>query len=215
MKRLVASMAALAALAVVVPNASRAAEAPSAVYLHCGADKVGSQTAAVYGWNATKPTASVTTGAGCAQVDSDKLDGDGIRLEGTHTGLLDTMTIRMWVIDAGPVRAGAYAEWYVDTAVTIDDGLISGGAEVHVVPVASSTGASRLLAITVTGIGLTNPETDAGSHTIAIDLETASYLDGDQIAWVLDTSEVDSGVVFNPATLAPAKLDLAPAPEEE
>jgi hypothetical protein len=218
MNKLVAGMATMVGLAALVPTPGGAAEPiPTAsVYAHCGATKVGQGSLATYTWNATKPTASVTTGAGCGQLDSDKTAGDGIQLTGTYTGLLDKLTVRFWVIDAGPVRAGAYGEWFIDTAIDVDGGAAGGSGEVHVTPVESSTGASRLVEISVTGIGLTDPKNADHTklHNIAINLESASYLDGDQIAWVLDTSEVDSGVVFSPASLAPAVLDVTYISEE-
>lgn len=218
MKRLVVAAAALVGLAALAPTPGQAALPSSSVYLHCGtAPKVGTQTTATYGWNSTKPTASVTSGAGCGQVDSDKLAGDGISLTGTYTGLLDRLTIRMWVIDAGPVRAGVYSDLYINTSVDIDSGTVGGSGEMHVVPVASATGASRLVEISVTGIGFTDVENAAhtGTHTITINLESAPYLDGDQVGWVLDTSEVDSGLVFSPAAIANAVLDVTSTPVEE
>lgn len=218
MKRLVAATAALVGLVALVPTPGQAALPSSSVYLHCGtAPKVGTQTTATYGWNSIKPTASVTSGAGCGQLDTKMLTGDGISLTGTYTGLLDRLTVRMWVIDAGPVRAGVFPDIWVDTSVDIDSGTVGGSGEMHVVPVASSTGASRLLEISVTGIGFTDPENadHTGLHTITINLESTPILDGDDVAWVLDTSEVDSGLVFSPADIANAVLDVSSVPVEE
>ena len=199
--RLLVAVAALAAAAVpasatdYVPVLN-----PQTVYVHCGADKVSANKTASYNWNTTAPTTSFTANGGCGHIDSDKLEGDGVRWSGTHTGNLDELTARAWVIDAGPVRAGAYAEIYADVTLTVDGVPLMGAYEIHLTPQPSSTGVARLLTFSIDGIGLLD-ETEAGQHTITLDLNTSTYADGDQVGWVLDASEVDSGIKFSPPTL--------------
>ena len=121
------------------------------------------------------------------------------RSPGRARGTSSELTVRVWVIDAGPVRAGAYTEIYANVDLTIDDNLLV-SQEVHITPVPSSTGLSRLLSFSVDNIGLLG-ELDAGQHTVSLRINSASYADGDQVAWVMDATEVDSGIDFSPATL--------------
>lgn len=198
----------LAAIALAVP--AGATEAATAVltqqrtYVHCGADKASVNKASTFQWNTTAPTTSFTTGGGCGQLDTDKTEGDDTTFTGTFTGNLDTLTAKAWVIDAGPVRAAAasgYEEIYTNVSLVID-GVDYVAAELKLVPKPSSTGLARLLEFSVTGINLLDPVTQAGTHQVSLKLGSASYLDGDQVIWVLDATEVDSGIDFNPATLS-------------
>lgn len=212
--RAVVGALALAALgATALPG--QAAVSPTAVtYAHCGsAAKAVVQGVTTYAMDATKPATSFTANGGCGTLDSDKRDDDGIVLTGSYTGNLDVLTVDAHVIDAGPVRAGAYGEIYVDAVVTVDGVDVAAG-EVHLVPVASSTGLSRLLQFSVRGIGLTD-EDEAGKHDIRVALNTSSYLDGDQLAWVVDAAEVPTGVTYSPAQLAAVVVDVPPAEGEE
>ncbi|MGH2693059.1 MAG: hypothetical protein ACRDHM_11270 [Actinomycetota bacterium] len=174
-------------------------------YVHCGADKVTANEHATYSWNTTAPAASFTTGAGCGSLDSDKIDGDGVTFTGKHTGNLKQLTVHAWVIDCCVVRAGAFAEIYANVSVQIDGTDVVSGVEAHLAPIPSETGISRLLEFSVTGLKLLT-EADYREHEVVVNLETASYLDGDQIGWVLDATEVDSGVTFSPTTLAATRV---------
>jgi hypothetical protein len=178
---------------------------PERSYIHCNAAKVTANEHVTYSWNTTAPTVSFTTGAGCGSLDSDKLAGDGVTWTGKHTGNLDNLTVHAHVIDVGPVRAGTFPEIYLDVSVQIDGQDIVSFVEAHLVPIPSSTGISRLLEFSVTKIGLLT-EADNVEHEVTINMESSSYLDGDQIGWVLDASEVQSGVSFSPATLAAVRI---------
>lgn len=184
------------------------------VYARCGTASRATVGAAVtYPWNTTKPATSFTAGGGCGALDTDKTEGDEVTFQGTHTGNLNRISVHAWVIDAGPVRAGAYDRIYVDATLEIDGETLVSGEEVRMVPKPSSTGIARLLEFSVTGIGLVN-EDQAGEHQIRLTLSTSPYIDGDQLAWVLDASEVDTGLTFSPAALSGPLVDLTP-PEEE
>lgn len=193
------SLATIAAVA--LPSAATDLAAEQRTYAHCGsAGKAVLQGVTTYAMDATAPATSFTANGGCGTLDSDKREDDGVVLTGTYTGHLDQLTVDAHVIDAGPVRAGAYAEVYTDVAVKVDGRTVA-AEELKLVPVPSSTGISRLLQFSVTGIGLTL-ESDAGEHTIEVTLNSATYLDGDQVAWVLDATEVPTGVVYSPTELA-------------
>jgi hypothetical protein len=176
------------------------------VYVHCTGTKATANQHVDYAWNTTAPTTSFTANGGCGSLDSDKIDGDGVTWTGKHTGNLDRLTVHAWVIDAGPVRAGVYPDIYADVNVSIDGNDVVSAVEAHIVPIPSSTGISRLLEFSVTKIGLVN-QADYKEHDISVSLESSSYLDGDQIAWVLDATEVDSGATFSPTTLAATRIE--------
>lgn len=175
------------------------------VYFKCNADKVVVNAPGTYQWDTEAPTTSFTANGGCGQVDSDKLDGDEPTFTGTYTGNLDTLTVRAWVIDAGPVRAGVYEDLYINVDLAVDGRSVIFGEEIHAIPEPSETGLSRLVEFSVTHLGLLAEE-DAGEHTVELKLTSAPYLDGDVIGWVMDATEVDSGMEFNPETLSALRV---------
>lgn len=200
-RAVVGAMSLVAVAALALPSTAEDLATEQRTYAHCGsAGKAVVQGVTTYALDATAPTTSFAANGGCGTLDSDKREDDGIVLTGTHTGHLDQLTVDAHVIDAGPVRGGAYAEIYTDVVVKVDERTVA-AEELKLVPVPSSTGISRLLQFSVTGIGLTR-EGDQGEHTIEVTLNSASYLDGDQVAWVLDATEVPTGVVYSPAELA-------------
>ena len=197
-------------LALAIPAGAADAWAPTFntenVFVHCSGAKAAVAEQVTYEWNTTAPSTSATASGGCGSLDSDKLDGDGVIWTGKHTGNLHELTVKAWVIDVGPVRAGAFEEVYVNVNVTIDEADVVSGVEAHLAPIPSSDGVARLLEFSVQKIGLVK-ETDLKEHDITISLESATYLDGDTVAWVLDASEVQSGVTFSPASLAAVRID--------
>lgn len=170
-------------------------------YVHCGADKATVGERVTYTWDTTAPTTSFTANGGCGAFDADKFDGEGVTFTGKHTGNLKQLTVHAWIIDCCLVRAGVYPDIWMDASVEIDGNSVLSETELHVVPIPSETGISRLLEFSVTGIKLLS-EADYKEHDISITLETAELQDGDQIAWVLDATEVQSGATFSPTTLA-------------
>ena len=189
----------------------------SSVYLHCsGAAKANNAHAAaeskIVSWDATKPTASYTSGAGCGTADT-FLGGTSNQnplydfpMRGTFTGNLNNMTIRLWAIEASGSRA--LNEFTVDLHLEIDgvpvltrnaDGT---GTPAHATPVASSTGLTRLYEVTVSDIGFSSEEDHEMAHDVALTVYP-KYVDGSGVvAWVYDASEIDSGLIFNDATPA-------------
>jgi len=174
-------------------------------YVHCGADKAIVGERATYTWNTTAPATSFTANGGCGALDVDKFDGEGVTFTGKHTGNLKQLTVTAWVIDCCLVRAGVYPDIWADASVQIDGNDVLSETELHIVPVPSETGLSRLLEFSVTGIKLLT-EADYKEHDVSVTLETAELQDGDQIAWVLDATEVPSGVTFSPTTLASTRV---------
>lgn len=212
-RTLVGALALAALGATALPGQAAVVSPVSATYAHCGtAAKAVATGVTTYVMDVTKPATSFTANGGCGTLDSDKRDDDGIVLTGSYTGNLDRLTVDAHVIDAGPVRAGAFEEIYVDAVVSVD-GLDVAAGEVHLVPIPSSTGLSRLLQFSVRGIGLTG-EDQAGKHDVKVTLNASSYLDGDQLAWVVDATEVPTGVTYSPAALADVVLEVPPAEAE-
>jgi hypothetical protein len=176
-----------------------------ATYVHCGADKATVNEHVTYNWNTTAPTTSFTANGGCGSLDAHSQDGDGVTYTGKHTGNLDRLTVHAWVIDCCLTHAGVFSEVYTNVSVLIDGNEVVSSQEAHIVPIPSETNISRLLEFSVTGIGL-KTEADNKEHEVTVNLETSSILDGDAVAWVLDATEVKSGVTFSPTTLAAHRI---------
>lgn len=203
---------AVAALAVLVLAAPAAATGyvptfnPERVYFSCGGEaKAGALEHRTFAWGTTPPTTSYTANGGCGQLDLSPHVGDEPVFVGTHTGNLDRLTVHAWVIDAGLSRTGAFEDVWLTVSLSIDGTEVATADDVRVVPQPSSTGVSRLLELSVTHLGLTG-EDEAGEHEIELRLGSMPYEDGDTIAWVLDATELASGVTFTPATLAPVRV---------
>ena len=173
------------------------------------------------GWDTTKPEASVTSGAGCGQVD----DGvfSGIRPEtpfeytakGYYTGNLDSLTFSMHNIFVGQRRQAGNS--VVNVRVLVDGMSLFGHAEtsnaagtittepaarkLSIKPVGTgATGAAALYQGTVTGINLLSPA-DNVEHEVVFNIATTEPLN----VWAWGNSEAPSGLTFNPTTLATVK----------
>ena len=175
-------------------------------YVHCNGDKATVNEQVTYNWNTTAPTTSFTANGGCGSLDAHVADGDGVIFSGKHTGNLDRLTVQAHVIDCCLTHAGVFAEVYADVSVTIDGNEVVPTTELHIPPIPSSTNVSRLLEFSVTKIGLVKEE-DNIEHEIVVSLETSSIADGDAVAWVLDATEVQSGVTFSPTSLAGIRVE--------
>ena len=218
---------------------------PLETFFHCTGDSKVLNALTVQdppSWNETAPTASVTEGAGCGFADPGSRTGtnqenvyDAV-FKGYHTGNLDSMTVRLHDIGVGPARTGA--EQTLGVRVSVDGvsmfdthtpaesptDLVFGPpvpvpstAEVKVTPVASETGASNLVEFTITGLGFLQ-QPGAGTFDREI-LVTVNSLSEHGSAWVMDTTEVPSGITFNPeipatAAVAATTPGAYPAPAE-
>lgn len=176
------------------------------VYFHCGGNaKATAGETTSYAWNTTAPTTSYTQNGGCGAVDVSYQQGDEPVFTGTHTGNLDQLTVHAWVIDAGLSRTGAFTDVWLQATVLVDGVAVAQATDLRVVPQPSETGISRLLEFSVTKIGLL-AESDNVTHTVEVRLGSMPYEDGDNIGWVLDATELDSGITFSPTKLAPVRI---------
>ena len=179
------------------------------VYFHCTDDTIKvanltSLTGAPPSFDPTAPDQSVQEGAGCGALDT-PLTGtsdDNPIYDAPFAGYwvpaeksdLDTLTIRMHVIDAGLARADDGFVFGAHLRVNGEE-LISRDSEFEVVPIPSETGISREIVLTVEDIGLEDIEAAQVNLTLY-----SIYFDTNTNAWVWDTTEVPSGIDFNPAT---------------
>ena len=214
---LLAVMTALPANAEIVPTLRS-----EQVYFHCSGDTklanvTNADSGAVPSWDTTAPTGSVTQGAGCGWADPSPVRNtqseglsDGV-WKGFFNGNLDSLTVQAHAIGVGPGRSGANQT--VRVTLFVDGESVfgtdaSGNAsrrEVVMKPVVSSSQASALFEFTITGLGLLTEDGEGMSEReIAVTLASGSEpLQG----WVYDTTEVPSGITFNPAT--PAAVTVA------
>jgi hypothetical protein len=198
--------------------------APQQVFFHCGATKVANVDAAsgaLPSWNTTRPTQSVQQGAGCGWADNSGFRsgqaGDSVHdgaWKGTFSGNLGSLTAQLHSISAGPGRAGGPQTVNVTLFVdgrsmfgTAADGRAN-RASVRVTPVVSSTQASALYEFTITGLPFVTEEGN-GTKEREVILNVAAASEP-LMAWVFDTTEVPSGIAFNPA--APAAVSVAATP---
>ncbi len=192
-------------------------------YFHCASDrKLANIDHAVDSklpsWDTVKPTKSVTEGAGCGWADNSALRSpqagdsphDGA-WRGTFAGNLSSMTVQLHGIPVGPGRTGAAQRFNVTLFVdgTSVFGVAGDGRaarkEVTITPVPSSTGASSLYEFTIRNLAFA-AETGAGSEEREIILNVAAASEP-VMGWVYDTTEVPSGIAFNPATHAAVKIN--------
>ena len=184
------------------------------VFFHCAGPVKAQNATYALGtaptWDATAPTQSVQQGAGCGYFEnavggylgSNETTLDSI-FEGSFTGNVDSVTVELHAIHASTSRAtGPYilrANLFVDGVDVVDQDA----PQIEVTPIPSSTRLSEMLRFTVTGIGLKTEDGD-GSQSRRFRLVVRSVME-EQSAWVWDTTEVPSGLTFNPATPEPAK----------
>ena len=212
-----------AALAAIALPAAAAPPAPgytpitplTPVYFHCNGtttkvSNVNAQSGGgIVGWNGTKPTASYTTGAGCGTLDtgftgtSDNNTLYDAPFAGTYTGNLDTMTVRLWTADIGTSRSDDTFTLLFHLVID-DKTIITRSTPVTGSVIPSATGATRLVEFSIRKIGMMS-EAENGEHTVQLSLE--SYVDANNNAWLFDAAEVDSGLVFNPTTMAATKVN--------
>jgi hypothetical protein len=213
-----------------VPAAANEPVAPTlrteSVYFHCaGTTKLANaeqaQNGSLPSWNTTAPTQSVQAGAGCGWADTSALRSpqagdsphDGA-WKGSYTGNLSTLTARLHSISAGPGRAGGAQTF--NATLTVDGvsmfGYAADGraqrAAIQVTPVVSSTQASALYEFSITNLPFVLEEGDGTTpHEIILNVAASSE---PLMGWVYDTTEVPSGMTFNPATLAAVKVAATP-----
>jgi hypothetical protein len=184
------------------------------VWFECGDDKVhvGDVTGPIPTWSTEPPSESVAAGAGCGALDTMFMQSaPGNLYDATWTGEfegnLDAITIEAHNIYVGPARATG--DFEVALKLFIDGQPMFDELGEHVIVPAerSSTGASESITFTVTDLGFTS-ERDDDWHWIDVVLHGGEARHRGPTAtdtlsgWVWGTTEVPSGLVFNPEETA-------------
>ena len=180
-------------------------------------------------WDTTAPTQSVQAGAGCGSADLGGISNPlySPTFTGTFNGNVRDITVRLHHLAASRLRTGQAMDVQVHAeidGVPLFAGDAGGGGVVTVKPVASSTGASELFEFTITNIGYATDVLDAEGNVVGVETGGAALEDGDGDdehiltlmigldeyprpgVWAWDTTEVPSGMTFNPETPAAATL---------
>jgi hypothetical protein len=182
------------------------------VYFHCeGATKLHSTVVdGAIPWNTTAPSQSVTAGAGCGSLDNGLWGNNQVSIQDSHfqgsfAGNIDKITVEAHNIYAGPARQSASFTTNVRLAIDGEPMLGATGKNVTVTPVRSSTGASERIRFTIVGLNLMNEANDI-EHDVLLTLNGGAFVANAQVfpvhdsqnVWVYDTTEVPSGLTFNP-----------------
>lgn len=191
------------------------------VWFSCGEQKVENADDNVATWDTEAPTASVTAGAGCGTVDLPFMQSAPANIydatwTGYFTGNLDTLNVELHNIYVGPGRAtgnlNAAVRLFVDGTPLFDDL----GREVTLKPVRSATGVSEVVKFSISNIGFLS-EAENIEHEVSLVMHGgATQNRGPTVTdtvsgWVWDTTEVPSGLTFNPTTLNEFVIDATPA----
>lgn len=186
-------------------------------------------------WDTTAPAASVQDGAGCGFADPGARTGtnqenvyDAV-FKGSFTGNLDSLTLRLYDMGVGAARTGA--DQTLGIRLSIDGKSMFGThtpeaspadlvlgepvpvpstATVTAKPSSVNSGVTNYVELTVTGLGFMT-EDGAGRyvHDLVVTVNSASEAGS---MWVLDTTEVPSGITFNGAPAAAAVAATTPGP---
>ena len=155
---------------------------------------------------------------------------------GTFTGNVRDLTVEIHQLLLGNIRTATtetlrLQAWIDDKPLFPVGTQPTSGRTVTVTPVRSSTGASERFVFSITNIGYARDVTDPQGNVIGVDRGGAALEHGDGSeehtfliyvgthgntqdadvktklgAWAWDTTEVPSGITFNPGTLAAAKV---------
>jgi hypothetical protein len=196
------------------------------VYFHCNGDtKVANVNYAdsdiLPGWDTNAPTQSVQDGAGCGWADPSATRSsqagnsyhDGA-WRGEFVGNLESLNVQLHSISAGPGRRDGPQTFNVTLEVNGRSvfGLAEDGraarAQVRLTPVVSDTQLSSLYEFAITDLPFVTEDGDGSrKHRIVLNVAAASE---PLMAWVYDTTEVDSGMVFNPPEDELAEVQVSP-----
>ncbi len=200
-------------------------------YFHCGGPtKLGNVNfltdGSIPGWDTTRPASSVGEGSGCGTADvrapgqvvaPQENPTDGV-WRGTFTGNLDQLTVHAHCICLGSSRANNVAT--VGVRLKIDGEAITGdgSASHNLTAVPQNLGVTQLYEFSVIGIGMIEPNTDEDGdgvgdnpfgkvqHDITLTLEGHDAVTNPFGIWAYDTTEVPSGLTFNPSSLAATRI---------
>lgn len=183
------------------------------VWFACGESKVTPDNASgnAAAWDRAAPEQSVTDGAGCGTIDSPFMQTAQPNIydatwRGTFTGNLDTLNVELHNIYVGPGRATGRLVTSVRLFVDGEPLFPELGEEVAIPAVRSSTGLSEMIRFSITNIGFV-AETENVEHEVTLMMHGGATqnrgptLTDTLSGWVWDTTEVPSGITFNPEAL--------------
>ena len=190
------------------------------VWFACGAEKLENADDNSATWDTEAPTQSVTAGAGCGTVDLPFMQTGPANIydatwTGYFTGNLDTLNVELHDIYIGPGRATGTLNAAVKVFVDGEPVFGDLGYEVALKPVRSATGLSEMVKFSITNLGYIS-EADNFEHEVSLVMQTgAAQNRGPTVTdtvsgWVWDTTEVPSGLTFNPPALNETVIDAAP-----
>lgn len=208
------------------------------VFFLCGG-KVQNQATGVTGWGTDAPSQSASAGAGCVATDPNLVAAAGTGQEniydavfsGFYTGNLRDLTVKLNSLVASQVNASGTLSLRVRLAI---DGeqlftLTTDAKTVSVTPIPGSNAAIQKVEFSIKNLGFAKYINDADGnlaevetgglgkedgegtmeHQVVISVDTTATEQG---LWAMGASEVPSGITFNPATLASAKI-TSPLPQ--
>ncbi len=190
------------------------------VWFACGEQKVENADDNVATWDGVAPTASATTGAGCGTVDLPFIQtAPGNMYDatwtGTFTGNLDTLTAELHNIYVGPGRAtgklGVDVQLFVDGTPMFEEL----GRHADLAAVRSSSGLSEMVKFSINNIGYVTEDQNI-EHDVTLLMHGGTAQNrGPTVTdtlsgWVWDTTEVPSGITFNPPALESTVLTVTP-----
>jgi hypothetical protein len=193
-------------------------------------------TVAYVPWDTNPPPGSVTDGNGCGGLDWGGYTNEFYdpAYRGTFKGNLRDMTVRVHTFLTNGARSAPteplriYAE--IDGVALFPRGTQpDDGRTVTVTPVAGNSGVTDLYEFSITNIGFANEVRDSAGNVIDVETGGAALENGHGSAehtitlyighhggvtpsdpkvgmWVWDTTEVPSGITFNPSSLAAATV---------
>jgi hypothetical protein len=198
------------------------------VYFHCaGSTPIGNVSLVaedtIPSWNTTPPAGGVQDGNGCGTLDFNGVvvvvnpqdnPTDGV-WRGTFTGNLNSLTVSLYnLLAVGTSRADGAGT--LGVRLDIDGEPITGdGSDSHdVTAVDTNSGVTQRYDFSITDIGFVEPNDDVNGdgigdnpfgkeqHTLTLTVDGYDVGTNTFGNWVYDTTEVPSGIEFNPATLA-------------
>lgn len=193
-------------------------------------------------WRTAEPSGSVQSGAGCGSADWGGTSNELYSpvFQGTFTGNLQSMTVRIHQLLLGNARSGSTETLRlfgdIDGVPIFPAGAQPNhGRTVTVTPVDANSGVTEVFEFTITNLGFAEDITDEngnvvgtrtggaatengdgaqertitlglGLHGTALSLDPAAPAGHKAGFFVWDTTEVPSGITFNPATPAAATV---------
>jgi hypothetical protein len=205
----------------------------SSVFFHCDQTLTNLDVAAgdpVPYWNASYPAASVTEGAGCGTLDPYTPQSmepqanpfDGV-WSGTYTGNFDSITLHVHLMASTTQALSVAAVPSLAIKLTVDGERVfdSSATPVEVIGTSANLGITELYEVSIKDLGIIEPNEDVDGDGVGdnpfgvVDHEITLSLDGRAPGvnslgmWVFDTTEVPSGIDFNPVYLIPPVVSAA------